>query len=386
MSATYRPGKDSFRSVLVIGLGLIGGSIAAAARRIDPAPLLYGVDVDPETLAVAIDRGLVDAAAQPDIAQSDGWLSDDEIDLIVLATPVSQTVEWLERLAVSGYRGVVTDVASTKSRVVAAAADRAGGFTFIGGHPMAGSERSGIEAAHADLFDGAYYILTPGAATDTNAFRRLHSFVSSLGARVVSVDVSAHDEAVAIISHVPHVAAAALVELASARAAEGGEDLLRLAAGGFKDMTRIAAGSAELWTGICLDNADAVATGLQRLCRVIGEFEELIESRDVDGIRTWLSRAADVRRALPAQWVPATSRLSELSLPVNDRPGVISTVTTAVGRSGCNIEDIEIDHQSEDSAMLRLVLTDEGDIEGLLRELHRAGFEPQFHSLEEGGE
>ncbi|MDZ4654651.1 MAG: prephenate dehydrogenase/arogenate dehydrogenase family protein [Coriobacteriia bacterium] len=379
--------RSEFGSVLIVGLGVIGGSIAAAARRLEPSPTLYGVDVDPDTLRFALEQGLVDAAAQPDVARSSGWLSGTDIGLIVLATPIEQTVEWLGVLADTGYAGVVTDVASTKSRVVCAAeAEEGARFTFIGGHPMAGSERSGIGAAREELFDGAYYVLTPGAAAGAQAFRRLHAFVTSLGARVVSVDPTAHDEAVAIISHVPHIAAAALIELASARAAEGGEDLLRLAAGGFKDMTRIAAGSAELWTGICLDNAPAVTAGLEGLREVIAEFEKLVNAQDAEGIQVWLTRAAEVRRALPAQWVPATSRLSELSLPVSDRPGVISTVTTAVGRAGCNIEDIEIDHQSEDSAVLRLVLTDEGDVEGLMRDLRRCGFEPDLRSLEEGTE
>ncbi|MDO9557829.1 MAG: prephenate dehydrogenase/arogenate dehydrogenase family protein [Coriobacteriia bacterium] len=387
MSATPNRERDDFGSVLVIGLGLIGGSIAAAAHRLDPAPTVYGVDVDAATLFVAVESGVVDAAARPDVARSNGWLSGDGVDLIVLATPVAQTIEWLGVLAEAGYAGVVTDVASTKSRVVEAAEALNGvAFTFIGGHPMAGSERSGIDAARKDLFDGAYYVLTPGVAAGADEFRRLHSFISSLGARVVCVDPAAHDESVAIISHVPHVAAAALIELANSRAAEGGEDLLRLAAGGFKDMTRIAAGSAELWTGICMDNADAITTGLRDLRHVIAEFEQLVGARDVEGMRVWLSRAAEVRRSLPTQWVPATSRLSELTLPVSDRPGVISAVTTAVGRAGCNIEDIEIDHQSEDSAVLRLVLTDEGDVHGLMGDLARRGFEPQLRSLEEGSE
>ena len=385
MSALSGSERTGFTSVLVVGLGLIGGSIAAAARRLDPAPVVYGVDVDPSALLVAAERGLVDAAAQPDVARTSGWLSGGEIDLIVLATPVARTVEWLGILADAGYAGVVTDVASTKSGVVQAAESLPGAsFTFIGGHPMAGSERSGIDAAREDLFDGAYYVLTPGAAAGAEQFRMLHSFVSALGARVVSVDPGAHDQAVAIISHVPHVAAAALIELASARATAGGDDLLRLAAGGFKDMTRIAAGSPDLWTGICLDNAEAISSGLADLRAVIAEFEALVDSRDSHGMHRWLDRASEVRRSLPAQWVPATSRLSELTLPVSDRPGVISAVTTAVGRAGCNIEDIEIDHRSEDSAVLRLVLTDEGDVASLIRDLEDRGFAPQLSPLEEG--
>ncbi len=143
---------------------------------------------------------------------------------------------------------------------------------------MAGSERSGVEAATPDLFRGAYYVLTPSSSTDADTYRRLHSLVTSLGARVIAIRPEAHDEAVAAISHVPHVAAAALTNLAAARA-DAGEDVLRLAAGGFKDMTRIAAGSPDLWTGICLDNRDAVVRGLKEYSEILDEFAEMLIGR-----------------------------------------------------------------------------------------------------------
>jgi prephenate dehydrogenase len=216
-----------------------------------------------------------------------------------------------------------------------------------------------------------------------DAYRMVHAFVTSLGARVVSVDAAAHDDAVAIVSHVPHVTASALVELASSRAEEAGAELLRVAAGGFKDMTRIAAGSPDLWTGICLDNADALVAGLSGLEGVLAEFRERVAAGDAEGVRALLATAADARRALPAHWVPATTRLRELSVPVSDRPGVVGIVTTAASRAGCNIEDIEIDHQSEDSAVLRLVLTDEGSVEALLADLEARGFTPVLRPLEE---
>jgi prephenate dehydrogenase len=341
------------------------------------------VDPDPEALGCAVAERLTDEALAPEAAAAAGWFRGEAADLMVLGTPVAMTAEWLARLADEGYNGVVTDVCSTKSAVVQAAERAGGAYRFVGGHPMAGSERSGVTAASATLFDGVYYILTPTATTDMDAYRKVHAFVTSLGARVVSVDAAAHDEAVAIVSHVPHVAAAALVELANTRAEEAGADLLRLAAGGFKDMTRIAAGSPDLWTGICLDNATAVIAGIDGLEGVLADFRRFVEAGDADAVRAWLAGAADVRRALPAQWVPATARLRQLTVPVTDRPGVVGIVTTAVSRAGCNIEDIEIDHQSEDSAVLRLVLTDEGDAEALLAELSERGFATELRPLEE---
>ena len=372
-----------FESIAVIGIGLVGGSFALASRKADPDVRLYGIDVDESALAQARCDGVVDEVASPSEAVEKGWLGADGADLVVLATPASVGEEWVQHLGEVGYRGVVTDVASTKAKITKAAEDALGpDATFVGGHPMAGSEQSGIAAARADLFDGAYYVLTPTPETDMNAYRRVHSHITSMGARVISVDADGHDEAVAIVSHVPHVTASALVELAKTHAGEG-DELLRLAAGGFKDTTRIAAGSAELWTGICIDNAEALVEGLEELQDVLGGFASAVKSGDTRGVHDWLAHAAEVRRSLPAQWVPATEALSELLIPVIDRPGVISEVTTAVGRAGCNIEAIEIDHVSEASAVLVLVLTDEGDVAKLMRDLESVGYEPRLRPLEE---
>jgi prephenate dehydrogenase len=371
-----------FASVAIVGVGLIGGSFAAALRKLAEPPRVTGIDTNPVGLEWALSQGLIDAASLPDGLGAQEWLGPEGVDLVVLATPAAHVVDWIERLGALGYRGVVTDVASTKSAIIAAAeGSLEGRAAFVGGHPMAGSERSGVEASDPDLFRGAYYVLTPDSSTDVDAYRRIHALVSDFGCRVVSVDPASHDEAVAIISHVPHVAASALVDLAAAHAGEDGE-LLRLAAGGFKDTTRIAAGSADLWTGICLDNADAVAGGVDELRDVLGQFSGMLRAGDAAGLREWLARAADIRRSLPAQWVPATTRLTEVVVPVLDRPGVVAEVTMAASRAGCNIEAIEIDHVSESSANLVVVMTDEGDIDRFVETLRSTGYAPQARPLE----
>jgi prephenate dehydrogenase len=366
---------------MVVGLGLIGGSLAAAAKQLPDPPIVYGVDTDPMTLAYASETHLVDAAAQPDVAESSGWYGPDVADLVIIATPVSAVPAHLEALQRSGYQGIVSDTASTKRGVVEAARRLTSGIAFVGGHPMAGSERSGVAAARADLFNGAYYVLTPAEDTDIEAYRAVHEFVTAIGARAISVPAEAHDDAVAVISHVPHVTASALVALASQRS--GGQDALRLAAGGFKDMTRVAAGSPDLWTGICLDNAEPIADALARLSGLLTDFSTALKVRDAYRIRSMLAEAAGVRNALPAQWVPESTALYRVSLPMVDRPGVISEVTLAVGRAGCNIEDIEIDHTTEDTAVLRLVLTDEGDRDGLVAALTHLGYAVEMRPLEE---
>jgi prephenate dehydrogenase len=371
-----------FERVVVVGVGLIGGSLAAALKALPEPPVVVGIAPRAHTREYALAHGLLDEAYEP----TDASLALQGADLVVLATPSRFVGEWLARLGDRDYAGVVTDVASTKSSVLAEAERHLGpDAEFIGGHPMAGSERSGVEAADPDLFNGAYYVLTPTPTTDADSYRRLHALVSSLGARVIAIPAREHDEAVAAISHVPHVAASALTNLAAARASAG-SDVLRLAAGGFKDMTRIAAGSAELWTGICLDNRDAVVRGIGEYRDQLERFADLLAAEDREGVRAWLASAADVRGALPARWVPDSAQLTELSVPIIDRPGMVSTVTQAAARARCNIEDIGIDHVSEDTAVLRLVLTDEGDFGALVSELRDEGFEPALHPLApEGG-
>jgi prephenate dehydrogenase len=374
--------RVSFRTAVIVGIGLMGGSMAAAMRKRRLAEIVLGVDTDADARDWAIENGIVDDALAPRDAFQAGWFSPEGAEFVVLATPALSSVDWLARLGEVGFTGLVTDLASTKSALVAAAAEYLPqGAKYVGGHPMVGSERSGVKASNPDLFEGAYYVLTPTTTTDVNAFRTINAFVTALGARVVPVDPRMHDEAVAVISHVPHIAAAALINLAAARSTEAGEDLLRLAAGGFKDMTRIAAGSPELWTGIALDNADALTRGIDQLIDELAAFTSYLNERNRLAVRSWLSAAAEVRKELPAQWVPAVTKLTELLVPIADRPGVVSEVTTAVGRAGCNIEDIEIDHQSEDRAMLRLVLTDEGDFSGLLKALSGLGYEPTVRPL-----
>ena len=374
-----------FQSVAIVGLGLIGGSLAAALKRIEDPPKVVGINRTQSSLDYALERGIIDEGAAPGSALADSWLSAGGVDLVVLGMPAGYVRDWLKTLTANGYDGVITDVASTKSGVLHAVREvLPDPSRFVGGHPMAGSELSGVRAAKADLFDGAYWLLTPAADTDPDAFSAMHALVASVGARVISVDVEAHDEAVAIVSHVPHVAAAALVDLAAAHSGERGE-LMRLAAGGFKDTTRIAAGSADLWTGICLDNADAISEGIEELRDRLESFETVLRARDSDAIRSWLEHAAEVRRALPAQWVPATAQLTELVVPMLDRTGVVAEITAAASRAGCNIEGIDIDHQSESSAMLVLVLTDEGDRDALVTDLVGRGYEPKLSPLEETG-
>ena len=371
---------QAFRRIAVVGFGLVGASFAAAVRAAYPDTRVLAVDIDERTLAEAVERGWATDGALPDDPAFERFVGDG-CDLVVLATPVGAAERYFEDLARWDYRGIVTDTASTKARITALA-ERVLPHpeNFVPGHPMAGSEVNGIEGARPDLFKGAHWILCPDADTPAEHFPRLHELVTSIGARVIALPREDHDEAVAVVSHVPHIMASSLVQLAS-RHADDQQALMRLAAGGFKDSTRIAAGSPELWCGTAFDNKDALSDGLDEIQGIIGAFADALASDDRASLTTLLADAAAARRALPAAWVPSTERLLEVRIPMEDRPGVVAEVTTVTSSVGCNIQSIEIDHVTEDSAVLSLVLTDEGDIGQLSAQLINAGFSVSFSPL-----
>ena len=371
---------QAFRRIAVVGFGLVGASFAAAVRAAYPDTRVLAVDIDERTLAEAVERGWATDGALPDDPAFERFVGDG-CDLVVLATPVGAAERYFEDLARWDYRGIVTDTASTKARITALA-ERVLPHpeNFVPGHPMAGSEVNGIEGARPDLFKGAHWILCPDADTPAEHFPRLHELVTSIGARVIALPREDHDEAVAVVSHVPHIMASSLVQLAS-RHADDQQALMRLAAGGFKDSTRIAAGSPELWCGIAFDNKDALSDGLDEIRGIIGAFADALASDDRAALTALLADAAAARRALPAAWVPSTERLLEVRIPMEDRPGVVAEVTTVTSSVGCNIQSIEIDHVTEDSAVLSLVLTDEGDIGQLSAQLINAGFSVSFSPL-----
>ncbi len=373
------------QTITVVGVGLIGGSFASACAALPDAPELRGIDIDEPTLARAKDKGALDAYALPGTGQARTWLAAGGSDLVVVATPANAAGAWFSLMDEGGFDGIVTDTASTKAPIVEAAKNALGDMTrYIPGHPMAGSEAGGFSAARADLFCGAYWILCPDDASDPAAFLALHSLLAELGARIISIDRDAHDSAVAIVSHVPHMVASALVELAGAHAGSRRE-LLRLAAGGFKDTTRIAAGSPALWCGIAMDNREALAAGLHELGEILRRFEGAVADGDALALTALLEKSADLRRGLPAQWVPLSAKLTQVRIPMGNRPGVVAEVCGIAGHAGCNIQSIEIDHINEATAVLELILTDEGDMGGLGGKLIEAGYDFSIRSLE-GGE
>ena len=317
-------------NIAVIGVGLIGGSIALAARERLGASV-SGFDECGAALSTALARGALDRACS-DLAEAAA-----EAEAVFVAVPVgalSPTVGAALRAASSDC--VVTDVGSTKRAVVAAHRDP----RFVGGHPLAGAENSGVEHARVDLFEGATWYLTPTAGTSGLLYERLYRLLHGLGARPAAIEPETHDVILATVSHLPHVLANVLVSQAARALAAGGE---RLPATGpsFRDATRVAGAPSRIWSDIYVSNRDALAAGIEDTIARLQEVRDALRAADAARITDWNEdAAADRRRLLEAEL--AGGPLFELRASVPNRPGVIAQLALELGRAGVNITDMAL--------------------------------------------
>jgi len=316
--------------IAVIGVGLIGGSIALAAReRLDAE--VAGHDASREALQVARDRGAVDRVCD---TVADAVADADAVFVAVPVGGLSGAVGAV--LAAAGADCVVTDVGSTKRAVVAAHADP----RFVGGHPLAGAETAGVQHARADLFEGATWFLTPTPTTSGMLYERLHRLLRSLGASPEAIDPDTHDTILATVSHLPHVLANVLVSQA-ARALAAGDERLPATGPSFRDATRVAGAPSTVWTDIYLSNRDALADEIDGIIARLGDVRDLLRTGHAERITEWNDAAAlDRRRLLEGQL--AGGPLFELRTSVPNRPGVIAELALELGRAGVNITDMAL--------------------------------------------
>ncbi|MDH4148678.1 MAG: prephenate dehydrogenase/arogenate dehydrogenase family protein, partial [Acidimicrobiia bacterium] len=301
--------------------------LAMALRRLGWT--VSGFDHDPDCGARALELGAIDGVG-----------FDERADLTFVATPVRAIAPAVLE-ALSRTSGVVSDVGSVKWPVVQAV-DSA---RFVGGHPMAGSERTGVDGADPDLFRNAVWVLTPTETTDPETFTTVRSVVASLGAESVSMPAEEHDRMVAVVSHVPHLTAATLMTLADRRSSDH-RALLRLAAGGFRDMTRIASGHPGIWPDICSENRTAILDALDGLLESLSAVREIVADERRDDLVALLGRAREARTNLPARY-GRPAQLVEVLVPVHDRPGALADVTNIASKLDVNILDLEIRHSAE---------------------------------------
>ncbi len=315
--------------IAVIGVGLIGGSIGMAARERLGATVA-GVELSPDATRIALERGAIDHACGTAEAVAGA-------DAVFVSVPVGALPEVVgAALAAAPGECVVTDVGSTKRAVVAAHPDQ----RFVGGHPLAGAETSGVAHARADLFEDAAWYLTPTASTSGILYERLYRLLHGLGARPAAIEAETHDRILATVSHLPHVLANVLVSQA-ARTLERGSERLPATGPSFRDATRVAGAPTAVWTDIYLSNRDALAAEIDQVIARLGEVRDALEAADAERVATWNDRAAqDRRRLLEAQL--AGGELFELRVSVPNRPGVIARLALELGRAGVNITDMAL--------------------------------------------
>jgi len=315
--------------VAVLGVGLIGGSVGLAARA--QGCEVAGWDVRPESLEAAAARGAVDRAATSLEAALEG------AEATFLCAPVGALRDLAaEALRAAAADCAVTDVGSTKRALAAAVDDE----RFIGGHPIAGSESSGVEHARADLFQGAAWYLTPGERSSGVLYERLHGLLVSFGARPIAIDADTHDRLLATVSHLPHVLANVLVSQAADELSRENEALPRVGPS-FRDTTRVAGASSGVWTDIYLTNAEAIADRIDdtvaRLRRVAAD----LRAANADAVRDWNDSARDDRQRLLEADL-AGGPVHQLRVSVPNRPGIVAQVALALGRGGVNIADMAL--------------------------------------------
>jgi prephenate dehydrogenase len=283
------------KRVAVIGVGLIGGSFALALRRAGGGASIVGVDRDAQALERAAALGVIDTAAESAAEATAG------ADLVVVAVPVRAIGPVLHDVALAlGPDAVVTDVGSTKGDVTRIAREelRALFPRFVPGHPIAGREVSGVEAATPELFKGARIVLTPTAETAGDAIDLVRGCWEAAGGRVATLPAETHDEIFAAVSHLPHLLAFALVSEITGRG--NSAELFSFAAGGFRDFTRIAASSPEMWRDIALQNRSALLAELDRYAARLAVFRELVDRGDGPGLQRLMAEARASRQALGA--------------------------------------------------------------------------------------
>jgi len=332
----------NIKNITIIGLGLIGGSLALSLKKFNNDFFITGYDNEAEATNIAIYRKIIDKAAlNYKEAVKDA-------DLVIIATPVRLIVEVANKIKDSLKKGaIVTDVGSAKLNIVEKMHNiLPEDVIFIGGHPMTGSENEGVLSARNDLFVNSFYILTPTDNTKTEALAALHSLFTKIGAKVITISPQEHDKIVALISHLPHVLSTNLVALIDDKQKQL-NNLFKLCAGGFRDMTRIAASNPKMWLDISFENKNEIISALNDYIDYLNKFKESLINDDEEYVKEHYIKAKSARLNLPKYVDKDISKLYELRIGILDKKGVLSEITLAISSAGVNIEDISIFHSTE---------------------------------------
>ena len=337
-----------------IGLGLIGGSIARAIRQYYPDYEIIAYDKNKEALALATQESVIDVAATTIDDNFRGCT------YIFLCTPVSFNTAYLKQLVPYLHDDcILTDVGSVKTSIHIEVKNLGIEDYFIGGHPMAGSEKSGYTNSKAMLIENAYYVLTPSATVSKEKLAKYQAFVESLKAIPIVLDYEEHDYVTGTISHLPHIIASTLVNFV--RNTDTKEELMKhLAAGGFKDITRIASSSPTMWQHICLKNKENISQILGNYIQTLAQVKELVDTEDETGLFQWFDSSRNYRNSIPSSSVGPIKKAYTVYCDIIDEAGGIAAIATILASNGLNIKNIGIVNNREfEEGVLRIEFYDE---------------------------
>lgn len=353
-----------------IGFGLIGGSIAKGIKRVNPNIKIMAYMRTRETLIRAQQDGIVDVV----LDGVDARLS--ECGIIFLCTPVEYNARYLSEIRPFLKPGaILTDVGSTKTAIHEVVTGLHMEDCFIGGHPMAGSEKTGYENATDHLLENAYYIITPTPRSDQAAIDRMVTVAETIGSIPIVLDYREHDRIVAAISHLPHIIASSLVNLV--RDSDNQEELMkRLAAGGFKDITRIASASPVMWEQICMANTGNIIRALEDYIASLNTTLQELKCHDSEAIHHLFDTSRTYRNAISD--IGKGSVLPDYSFTVDvvDEPGAISTLAVILSARGISISNIGINHNREHGeGALKITFYDEASMDAAWKQLKKYNYE-----------
>lgn len=358
-----------------IGLGLIGGSIARALKEHNHHIKIIAYDVNPETLRLARQDAVADITAD----SIDESFSD--CDYLFLCAPVQKNDDNLAAVKkVIGPDCLLTDVGSVKTAIHEAIREAGLEHCFIGGHPMAGSERTGFANSKAALLENAYYILTPTSAVSSRRLEEYRSLVADLGAIPLILDYKKHDYVTAAISHLPHVVAASLVNLVRDSDSEDGI-MKMVAAGGFKDITRIASSSAAMWQQICLTNTENISSLLQDYIDSLHTFKAALDAGNGKELYTLFDSARIYRDSFTNTSSGPIKRSFSFNVDIADKAGALAHIATLLADRGVSLKNIGITHNREsEDGVLRIELYDEAALNDAVTALKEKGYQIHIRS------
>ncbi len=367
---------SDFEQITILGMGLIGGSIAMKLKNSGYNGKTIGQDVSLSSLEMAKMVGAIDEYTIS-LEEAVGGS-----DLVILAVPMGYYEEVLKKITPHlKANAIITDVGSVKKHAINLFQKYLPeNIQFLGGHPMSGSEKSGMGAASPFLLENAFYFLTPTEKTTSDTVEKVKDFIESLGAFPVITSADEHDHIVALISHIPHVMAGMLVNLIGRN---NNSSFLPYAGGGLRDTTRIASGNPSMWKDILLMNREEVVKGIEELEHIMKDFKESLIRKDRVNILSELSKAKETRDSIPKRMKDAIPVLFEIYLDVADIPGTLGKVTQILGQNKINIKEIEIVHAREDkNGALRMGFSKADEQKSAMDILVKTGYRVTWHDEE----